>query len=223
MRSVQAVDCAPQWNCRHVGRASIASSATTGRVLEGPMLEKTARLASHRLQRMPRSCAAHHPPRRCDPGGAAAEDADEDVGRDHHGRPKSAGADRSGGRHRRLGRSRLRADHDRRHPGRARRRRARPSRADADRQGCPRLAGAAPGAASRAARQRRRAFGGRDGGARSDRPRVRPAPDRSRRPPAPQRREADVAPRQQDRRGGRRRSARQAEGRASISSSSRSA
>ena len=42
-----------------------------------------------------------------------------------------------------------------------------------DRQGCPRLAGAAPGAASRAARQRRRAFGGRDGGARSDRPRHR--------------------------------------------------
>ena len=124
---------------------------------------------------------------------------------------------------RRLGRSGLRADHDRRHAGRAGRRRARSSRADAGRQGRPRLAGAAPGAASRAARQRRRAFGGRDGGARSDRPRLRQAPDRSRCPPAPQRREADVAPRQQDRRGGRRRSARASRRKASTSSSSRSA
>ena len=49
------------------------------------------------------------------------------------------------------------------------------------------------------------------------------AADRSRRPPAPQRREADVAPRQQDRRRRRRRGSRQAEGKASTSSSSRSA
>ncbi len=160
---------------------------------------------------------------RRDPGGAAAEDADEDVGRDHHGRAKSPRADRSSGRHRRLGRSGLGADHDRRHPGRARRRGARSSRADADRQERPRMAGAAPGL--------HRALLG-NGGAHSAVEMAvldligratGTAADRSGRPPAPQRREADVAPRQQDRRRGRRRGARPPARRASISSSSRSA
>ena len=74
-----------------------------------------------------------------------------------------------------------------------------------------------------ASHTRRRAFGGRDGGAGSDRPRHGQAADRSRRPPAPQRREADVAPRQQDRRGRRGRGPRASRRKASTSSSSRSA
>ena len=87
-------------------------------------------------------------------------------------------ADGSGGSGGPLG-----ADHDRRHAGRAGRRGARPL--------APMLVGKDPATGHAAtgliapARQRRRPFRGRNGGARSDRPRDRATADRSGRPAAP--------------------------------------
>ena len=78
-------------------------------------------------------------------------------------------------------------------------------------------------AAPRARRQHRRAFGGRDGAARSCGPRGAHAPDRSRGGAPRRKRRADVAARQRDAGAGHRRGARQAGARASVSSSSRSA
>ena len=156
--------------------------------------------------------AADHQARRRHPACLAAQEIHEHGRRHHHSRAQPAGPDRSGRRHRRLGRGRVGADHDRRHAwqpvcsGRASQTIARrPGRTDA--------AGAHARAAPRAHGQHRRALGDRDGAARPRRARRGPSAYRAGRRRHAQRGRADVAPRQSDARAGHRRGAREGAGR----------